>query len=61
MVVAGPVSSAIGTEATLIGSGLLAAAGLVGTLSVRDFRELRRLDEQPSTTGKSVPLAPQSG
>ncbi len=47
MVVAGPVSSAIGTEATLIGSGLLAAAGLVGTLSVRDFRELRRLDEQP--------------
>ncbi len=58
LAVVGPLSSSIGAEATLIASGLLAAAGLIGTLSVRDFRNLRRLDERPSTSGEVFPLAP---
>ena len=58
MVVVGPISSAIGVEAALVGAALLAAAGLVGTLSVSEFRNLRRLDEQPSPVDEAVPLAP---
>ena len=44
-VAAGPLSDAIGVGATLVGAALLMAVGLVGALSVRDFRELRRLDD----------------
>ncbi len=44
-VAAGPLSDAIGVGATLVGAALLMTVGLVGALSVRDFRELRRLDD----------------
>ena len=49
MVIVGPLSALIGIEATLIASAVLAAGGLVGALSVRDFRNLRRLDEHPES------------
>ena len=51
MVIVGPLSSSIGIEATLIGSAVLAATGLLGALSVRDFRNLRPLDAQPDAAG----------
>ena len=44
-VAAGPLLDAIGVGATLVGAALLMTVGLVGALSVRDFRELRRLDD----------------
>ena len=47
-VVVGPVSDAIGVGATLAGAACLMLASIVGALSVRDFRELRRLDAEPA-------------
>ena len=44
-VVAGPLAGAIGVGPTLVGAAALMAAGVAGALSVRDFRELRRLDD----------------
>jgi hypothetical protein len=49
MVGVGPLSNVIGVEATLVGASVLCAASLGGALAVRDFRELRRLDEEPVT------------
>ena len=46
-VVAGPLAGAIGVGPTLVGAAALMAAGVAGALSVRDFRELRRLDDRP--------------
>ncbi len=46
-VVAGPLADAIGVGPTLVGAAALMAAGVAGALSVRDFRELRRLDDRP--------------
>jgi MFS family permease len=41
---AGPIAAAIGTRATLIGAAAISTAALVGVLSVREVRELRRLE-----------------
>jgi len=46
-VVAGPLAGAIGVGPTLVGAAALMAGGVAGALSVRDFRELRRLDDRP--------------
>jgi len=43
-VVVGPISDAIGVGPTLAGAAALMVASIVAALSVRDFRELRRLD-----------------
>lgn len=42
MVLVGPLSSAIGTETTLVAAAALASVGLLGALSVGEFRNLRR-------------------
>jgi MFS family permease len=47
-VVAGPLSDAIGVGATLVAAAALMTIGLAAALSVRDFRELRRLDDEPA-------------
>jgi MFS family permease len=44
-VAVGPLSDAVGVGPTLVGAAVLMAIGLAGALSVRDFRELRRLDD----------------
>ncbi len=49
-VVAGPLADAIGVGPTLVGAAALMAAGVAGALSVRDFRELRRLDTAPDAS-----------
>jgi len=46
-VVVGPISDAIGVGSTLAAAAALMLASIVGVLSVRDFRELRRLDVEP--------------
>jgi MFS family permease len=60
MVVVGPLSSIIGVETTLIVFALLAAAALVGALSVRDFRELRRIEDEPGAANDQVVTPPES-
>ena len=48
-VLAGPLSDAIGVGATLVAAAALMTIGLAAALSVRDFRELRRLDDDTTT------------
>ena len=49
-VVAGPLAGAVGPGAALVGAALLMAVGLVGALGTRDFRNLRRLDDDANAT-----------
>jgi MFS family permease len=49
-VVAGPLAGAVGLGPTLVGAALLMAVGLVGALATRDFRNLRRLDDNATAT-----------
>ncbi len=44
LAVAGPISEAVGTGATLVGAGLLSLGATLAVLLVRDVRELRRRD-----------------
>ena len=43
-----PLSDAIGVGATLVAAAALMTIGLAAALSVRDFRELRRVDDEPA-------------
>ena len=47
--VAGPLSTAIGTETTLFVAAGLSAASTTGALLVREFRELERLPDEPAS------------
>jgi hypothetical protein len=53
-VVAGPLAGAVGLGPTLVGAALLMAVGLVGALATRDFRNLRRLDDNATATTAAV-------
>ena len=44
LVLAGPLAAAVGVGNTLLGSAVLAAVAIATVLSVRDVRDLRRLD-----------------
>lgn len=48
LVVVGPVAEAIGVRETLLVASGLAATSVLMALSVRDVRELRRIEPQPS-------------
>jgi MFS family permease len=48
LVVVGPVADAIGVRSALLAAGGLAAVANLGVLSVRDVRELRRVEEPPA-------------
>jgi hypothetical protein len=60
LAVAGPVASAVGTPTTLILAAVLASVAVAGALSVREVRELRRIEPgAPHDAAPELPLVDQ--
>lgn len=48
LVIVGPISGAVGVGPTLVGGALIGALSVAGALTVRELRDLERLDAEPA-------------
>ena len=57
LVVVGPIADAVGVGTTLVGAAALGAASVLGILSVRDVRDLERLDVGDDPAAEPAPAS----